>query len=46
MEYTQWTFEVPDDTPDRLVTDIEDYNALVEMQAKMTGTSAWYQKLT
>ena len=36
---------VPTDAPPRLVEDIEAYSALVEMQAKMVGPSAWYQRL-
>lgn len=38
-------FLVPPDTHPRLVEDIETYSAFVDMQAKMTGTASWYQKL-
>ena len=38
-------FQVPADAPARLVEDIQTYSALVEMQSKMNGPSAWYQKL-
>jgi len=38
-------FQVPADAPARLVEDIETYSAFVEMQSKMNGASAWYQRL-
>lgn len=38
-------FQVPLDTPQKLVEDIETYSAFVEMQGKMNGPSSWYQKL-
>lgn len=39
-------FQVPTDAPAKLVADIETYSAFVEMQAKMSGPSAWYQRLS
>lgn len=39
-------FYVPEDAPARLVRDIETYSAFVEMQARMSGPSAWYQRLS
>lgn len=37
--------QLPVNAPEKLVMDIETYNALVDMQAKMLGASAWYQRL-
>jgi hypothetical protein len=37
---------VPVDAPQRLVEDIQNYSALIELQSKMTGASAWYSKLS
>jgi hypothetical protein len=39
-------FQVPADAPAKLVEDIQTYSAFVEMQAKMLGASAWYQRLS
>lgn len=39
-------FYVPEDAPAKLVQDIQEYSAFVEMQAKMSGPSAWYQRLS
>lgn len=38
-------FQVPLDTPQKLVDDIETYSAFVDLQARMSGTAYWYQKL-
>lgn len=38
-------FYVPADAPARLIEDIEEYSAFVEMQSQMMGASAWYQRL-
>lgn len=38
-------FYVPADAPAKLVENIEEYSAFVEMQSKMMGPSAWYQRL-
>ncbi|HWH07873.1 MAG TPA: hypothetical protein VNX21_01650 [Candidatus Thermoplasmatota archaeon] len=39
-------FQVPLDAPEKLVEDIRRYSAFVEMQARMSGPSAWYQRLS
>lgn len=45
-EVLERRFQVPADAPAKLVTDIETYSAFVEMQAKMSGPSSWYQRLS
>ncbi|MFA5861290.1 MAG: hypothetical protein WDA16_06300 [Candidatus Thermoplasmatota archaeon] len=46
MQHTiERRFYVPDDAPAKLVENIEEYSAFVEMQSKMMGSSAWYQRL-
>ena len=39
-------FTVPADAPARVVEGIQTYSAFVEMQSKMNGASAWYQRLS
>lgn len=39
-------FWVPENAPAKLVEDIQRYSAFVEMQAKMSGPSSWYQRLS
>lgn len=40
------TISLPFDAPLKLVEDIQAYSALVELQSKMSGASAWYAKLS
>lgn len=39
-------FYVPPDAPAKLIEDIQEYSAFVEMQTRMSGASAWYQRLS
>lgn len=39
------TLELPENTPPRLVEDIQAYSALIELQSKMNGASSWYSRL-
>lgn len=40
------TISLPFDAPVKLVEDIQAYSALIELQSKMSGASAWYAKLS
>ena len=42
---TEMRISLPQDAPAKLVENIQTYSALVELQAKMVGASAFYQKL-
>lgn len=39
-------FQLPINTPARVLEDIETYNALVDLQNKIGASAPWYQRLS
>jgi hypothetical protein len=44
-QFTERRFQIPNDTPPRVVHDIETYSALVDMQSKLRNMAPWYENL-
>lgn len=46
MQHTlERRFQLPPNAPARLVEDIQAYSAFVDLQAKMSNTAPWFQRL-
>lgn len=43
--FVERRFQIPSDTPERVVEDIETYSAFVDMQTKLKSLAPWYESL-